>query len=258
MKRVIILMLIISIGFSCSSKTDNIYDVVIYGSTPAGIAAAVAAARNGKFSIIIDPCKQIGGMPASGISNLDFRTYESLGGFCKTFMDSATAYYRKTFGPESQELHDCWYGLNYEPKVALQIFQKMIKHDGIEVPPNHLLTSINQKNNQIRSISIKNLHSNQTKNIFGKIFIDATYEGDLMAMACEEYVLGAERRDTYNESLAPVEAFALHDVAPEKILTEKLRQDWSTMSTNKFGLNKKKVANLTWNSKTREDFLMAL
>lgn len=207
MRKAILLLLTQILIFSCNqSGEDKIYDLVIYGSTPAGIAAAVAAEREGKSAIIIDPHKHIGGMPASGMSNLDFRTYESLGGFCKAFMDSATAYYRNTYGPESQELHDCWNGLNYEPKVALQIFDKMIAHHGIEVLPEHLLTGINQVNNEIQSIQVKNLKSHQDSIIKGKIYIDATYEGDLMAMAGEDYVLGAESRDTYLESLAPDEA----------------------------------------------------
>ena len=89
---------------SCSRSNETgqtgntAFDIVIYGSTPSGIAAAVAASREGKTCIIIDPHKQIGGMPASGMSNLDFRTYESIGGFCKAFMDSATIYYRRTSG----------------------------------------------------------------------------------------------------------------------------------------------------------------
>lgn len=207
MRKTILLLLFLTLIFSCSQSGQEVtYDLVIYGSTPAGIAAAVAAERTGMSTIIIDPHKQIGGMPASGMSNLDFRTYESLGGFCKAFMDSATTYYRKTYGPESQELHDCWYGLNYEPKVASQIFEKIIAHYDIEVLPEHLLTAVDQVKNEIQSIQVKSLKSNRNSIISGKIFIDATYEGDLMAMAGEDYVLGAESRDTYNESLAPEEA----------------------------------------------------
>jgi hypothetical protein len=198
-----VLILFLTVVFSCNRTGDKNFDVVIYGSTPAGIAAAVTAARNGKSSIILDPHKRLGGMPASGMSNLDFRTYESLGGFCKTFMDSATAYYRRIYGPGSQELKECWYGLNYEPKVALQIFEEMIAHYGIDILPESLLLEVNQDGDNIQSIQIQNLKNQKTDIIKGKIFIDATYEGDLMAMAGEEYVLGAESRDTYQESLAP-------------------------------------------------------
>ena len=194
----------------CENTIDRLiesrFDVVVYGSTPAGIASAVTAARNGKSAVIIDPHLLPGGMPASGMSNIDFRTYESLGGFCKELMDSVTLHYKTTFGPESKQLHDCWYGLNYEPHVALQIFQNMIEETGISMFNGWLLTNMDKKNSAITSVEIQNLKTNRIEQVKGELFIDATYEGDLMAMAGEDYVLGAESRNTYNESFAPEKA----------------------------------------------------
>jgi len=184
------------------------YDLVIYGATPAGIAAAVAASNQGKSSVILDPHKQSGGMMTSGMSNLDFRTYESLGGFCWRAMSAATEHYRTTYGDDSQALRDCWQGLNYEPKIMAEIFSKMLKKAQVRVEMAHLLQAVDkgQRQADIQSITVKNLTTGETQQFEGKVFIDASYEGDLMAMAGEEYVIGAESRAQYQEPHAPEKA----------------------------------------------------
>ena len=200
------LLALISCDNNLTKKNqDSICDVVIYGSTPAGIAAAVTANRNGKNSIIIDPHERPGGMLASGISNIDFRTFESLHGFFREFMDSVATHYRNTYGPDSKEFHDCFNGTYFEPKVALRIFQNMIQEAKVDTQFGYLLDKLNKTDREIISINVRNLNSNEIESVKGKIFIDASYEGDLMAMAGEGYVLGAESRNKYNESLAPEE-----------------------------------------------------
>ena len=87
MKTLIKILAVILSITGCNKTTESnkaeTFDVVIYGSTPAGIAAAVTAGRNDQSSIIIDPHQRIGGMPASGMSNTDFRTFEAFGGIWK-------------------------------------------------------------------------------------------------------------------------------------------------------------------------------
>jgi hypothetical protein len=186
-----------------TNENEQPYDVVIYGSTPAGIAAAVTAGRNGKTAVIIDPHQRIGGMPASGMSNTDFRTFEAFSGIWKEFTDSVAQHYKNTFGEDSPEYRDSWRGANYAPKVALRIFTNMINDAGVQTMTGYLLEETLMQNGSINAIKVKNLGNDQMEEISGTIFIDASYEGDLMAMAGEDYVLGAESRAKYNESLAP-------------------------------------------------------
>lgn len=207
-----IYFIIILFVFSCNQKgirdqDEAVYDVVVYGSTPAGIAAAVTASRNGKQAVIIDPHKRIGGLPASGMSNTDFRSFESLRGVFKEFTDSVANYYKITYGPDSDEFYDCRNGTKYEPKIALRIFKNMISKAGVTTETELILEDIkrSENNKNIKEIKVRNINSGKKKSFNGKIFIDASYEGDLMAMAGEEYVLGAEPRHKYNESLATEE-----------------------------------------------------
>lgn len=189
-----------------TGEKDQHFDVVIYGSTPAGIAAAVTVGRNDKTVLIIDPHQRIGGMPASGMSNTDFRTFEAFGGIWKEFTDSVALHYKKMFGEDSQEYLDSWRGANYAPKVALRIFSNMIKDAGVQTMTGYWLEEAVKQDNEIKYLKIKNLSNDELEEISAHIFIDASYEGDLMAMAGEDYVLGAESRDKYGESLAPEKA----------------------------------------------------
>ncbi len=205
-KFLLILLLVNCNGSKSEQSAAGTYDIVIYGSAPAGIAAAVTAGRNDKSALIIDPHQRIGGMSASGMSNTDFRTFEAFGGIWKEFTDSVALHYKNTFAEESQEYKDSWRGANYSPKVALRIFTNMIKDAGVTTMKGYLLEEAVMQGGEINALKVRNLENNQLEKIKGTIFIDASYEGDLMAMAGEEYVLGAESQERYNESLAPEES----------------------------------------------------
>ena len=203
-----LLLLLLFFTLSCTQQTsthdkDQPFAVVIYGSTPAGIAAAVTAGRNDKNALIIDPHQRIGGMPASGMSNTDFRTFEAFGGIWQEFIDSVALHYKNMFGENSPEYRDSWRGANYAPKVALRILTNMLNDAGVRTMTGYLLEETVIQDGEIKAIKIRNLSNDQLEEISGKIFIDASYEGDLMAMAGEDYMLGAESREKYNESLAP-------------------------------------------------------
>lgn len=87
------------IQFAVKGQTNN-YDVLVYGATPSGIAAAVNAAREGVSVVLLEETDYIGGLTASGLSHTDFYSYESLGGTWKEFMNRVEGYYSKKFGPE--------------------------------------------------------------------------------------------------------------------------------------------------------------
>src|SRR6187402_2815364 len=86
------------------------YDVLVYGATPSGIAAAVAAAQDGERVLLVDNSRRIGGMMTNGLSHTDFRTLEGLTGSFYNFSQRVEAYYRETYGADSQQVKDSFHG----------------------------------------------------------------------------------------------------------------------------------------------------
>jgi hypothetical protein len=183
------------------------FDLVVYGATPAGIAAAVTAGRAGRSAVLIDSHTRVGGMPASGMTNIDFRTYESVSGIFRELMDGVAGYYRETYGVDSTQYRDCHRGAFFEPKVALSVFERMLAEADVDVRLRTLLvaTETDGDGKRIESVELRDLETGERSRLAAPLFIDATYEGDLMAAAGEEYVLGAESRDEYGEPLAAEE-----------------------------------------------------
>lgn len=174
-----------------TGSQDKPYDLVVYGGNPAGITAAIAAAREGGSVMLIEPNKHIGGMLTGGLSRTDIGNSKVVGGIAREYFTRADAKYNdqeKTRGP------NFW---NTEPHVAEQTLNEMIKEAGVKVLMNTTMRSAQRMGNRIVAIETKNggIHH-------GRMFIDATYEGDLMAQAGVKYTVGREGRDEYGESLA--------------------------------------------------------
>ena len=102
------------------------YDVLVYGGTPAGIAAAQAAAKDGCRTILIEPTPRLGGLLTSGLSHTDFHSLESLSGAFLDFARRVESYYAESYGPESQQVRDSFHGTFGEPKVNLHILRRML------------------------------------------------------------------------------------------------------------------------------------
>lgn len=180
-------------------------DVLVYGATPAGISAAIAAATEGHDVLLIEPTNRIGGLVTSGLSHTDFHSRESLSG---AFLDSAQRvqkHYEKTYGPDSQQLKDCDGGVFAEPKVNLAVFEQMLAEwPKIRVLHQHVLKSVemNFAGSRIKSVTLTDANSAELT-INAKVVIDASYEGDLMAMAWVPWRAGREGQGEYGETLAP-------------------------------------------------------
>lgn len=112
------------------------YDVVIYGATPSGIFAAINAARQGHSVALVEEYEHIGGLMTGGLSFTDFLSLEALGGTFNEYRLRALAYYEDMYGKNSKQVTDCYFGVNAEPKVTLQIFSKMLS----ELPNIQILT----------------------------------------------------------------------------------------------------------------------
>ena len=187
-------------------------DVIIYGGTSAAVTAAVQVVRMGKSVVIISPEKHLGGLSASGLGFTDSGEKSIVGGLAREFYQRIYTYYQNPAAWPWQEKNE--FGITgqghptddgtkptmwlFEPHVAEKVFEDFITEYKITVRRNEWLDRVNgvQRNNGIIT-SIKTLSGNTYR---GTIFIDATYEGDLMAAAGVSYHIGREANSTYNET----------------------------------------------------------
>lgn len=180
------------------------YDLVIVGGTPAGIMAGVAAARLGKKSLILERTAYPGGLPANGLGATDIATRGATGGLFLEFVQRIKNQYINQYGADSRQVKDCSDGYHFEPHVATAVFQELLKeHPGItlltlrqfDFEPENLTIS----GNRITAIRVLNRTSGEAETYTGKVFLDATYEGDLIAAAGVPFFVGREGKDRYNE-----------------------------------------------------------
>lgn len=186
--------------FDASDKND--FDVVVYGGTPAGIMSAVAASRAGETVCLLEASYLIGGMMAGGLTKTDLGKADTVGGLSREFFNRVLAYYTKEFGPDSQQVKESTNGYFFEPKVADKIFREMLDEADVVVGTHERLVDATVEKNRIQSINVKNYQTQKTATVTGKYFIDATYEGDLLAAANVPYRVGREAAAEYNEPLA--------------------------------------------------------
>ncbi len=203
-------------GVVTAAQPSERADVLIYGATPAGVAAAVHAAREGMSVVLAEETSHVGGLVSGGLSNTDFRTFESLGGFFREFMHRVEQHYIEAHGADSQQVIDCQKGGYYEPGVARDVLEAMMADTGrVTVLLKHRLSDVQVTADSKRLtgatfIDLKTASpaadASQAVTIAAKVLLDATYEGDLMAAAGVPYALGCEAKSTYGESLAFDEA----------------------------------------------------
>jgi hypothetical protein len=184
------------------------FDVVVVGGTPGGIMAAIGAARGGRTVVILDRTEHLGGLPANGLGATDIATRGVTGGLFLEFVGRVKKHYVDTYGPTSPQAKDASDGYHFEPSVAERIFLDMLDEhkDRITVrkrrqfdaePANVVLTD-----SRLTGIVITNRETNQSERYDARVFIDATYEGDLAAAAGVPYRLGREGKDELNEPMA--------------------------------------------------------
>jgi hypothetical protein len=180
-----------------SAAAQQNFDLVVYGGTAAGVATAVAGARNGVKVALLNPGRHIGGMVSGGLSGTDVGRREVIGGLSLEFYWRAGRHYQ--LERHLQEI--AWMP---EPKAAEAIMRQMLKDAGVALFEEHRLrekTEVRKEGSRIAEITIEN-----GSRFAGKIFADCSYEGDLMAQAKVSYTYGREGTQTYGESLAGVRA----------------------------------------------------
>ncbi len=200
--------------FVNSALGAMVYDIVIYGGTSAGVMAAVQAARMHKSVILIEPGKHLGGMTSNGLGYVDVGKPETVGGLAKEYFHRIWQHYdqnsawvwgnKKNLEDIEDQRGRCTNPAEQimwllEPHVGEQIFQDMLSEMKVDLIYSERL---DRKTGVVKS----GQHISQIKmqsgfNVCGKVFIDATYEGDLMAAAGISHTIGRESNLQYHETL---------------------------------------------------------
>lgn len=206
MKKIFTVLSGLVLALNMSSAAD--YDVVIVGGTPGGIMAAIAAAREGMDVVLLERTWHIGGLPANGLGATDITTRGATAGLFLEFVQRNRQYYIDVYGADSQQVKDCSDGYHFEPSVAEKTFLEMLDghSDRITVLFGRQFDSdpanVTKKGYAMESIAVLDRSSGTMETYSGKIFVDATYEGDLAAAANVPYHIGRESRSEYGEPCA--------------------------------------------------------
>ncbi len=204
------------------SATAATHDVVVYGGTSAGVIAAVQAKKMGRSAIIVCPDRHLGGLSSGGLGWTDTGNKAVIGGLAREFYHRIWKHYdndaawkwqaRDAYGNKGQgnkaidgEQRTMWI---FEPHAAEAAFESFIRDHDI---PVHRDEWLDRKNGVTkRSGRIVSIRMLSGKTYAGKMFIDATYEGDLMATAGVDYHVGRESTETYGEEWNGVQTGVLH------------------------------------------------
>ena len=205
-----------------NQEKTNSADVIIYGGTSAAITAAVEIVQSGKSVLVVSPDTHLGGLSSGGLGYTDSGNKATIGGLSREFYHRVWLHYnspeawgwqaQSEFGNKGQgtiamdgENRTMWI---FEPHVAEQVFEDFVAENKITVFRNEWLDRENGVKMEDGKITLLTTLSGKT--FSGKIFIDATYEGDLMAAAGVSYHVGREACSVYNETWNGVQANAKH------------------------------------------------
>lgn len=176
-------------------------DICIYGGTSAGVIAAYTAKKMGKTVLLIEPGKHLGGLSSGGLGFTDIGNKFAISGIALDFYRRIGNHYGK---------FEQWI---FEPHVAENLFKEYLERANAEVLYSHRLKSLVKTGATIKSITIENSDQPQAgtdRVIEASIFLDCTYEGDLMAKAGVAYTVGREANSMYNETYNGVQVRDKH------------------------------------------------
>lgn len=219
----VFLLIMIACG-PTQEADDNSYqaDVIIYGGTSAAVAAAVQARKMDKSVIVVSPDIHLGGLSAGGLGYTDTGNKSVIGGLSREFYQRVYQHYQKSeawkwqerseYGNKGQgtpaidgDLRTMWI---FEPHVAEQVFEDFVTDYDIAI---HRDEWLNRENGtSVENGRIVAFETLSGKKYRGKMFIDATYEGDLMAAARVSYHVGREANSVYGEEWNGVQVGVLH------------------------------------------------
>jgi len=226
-------VVVVWLMIGCAQRPAQTYDIVIYGGTSAGIVAAVQAARLGRSVVLIEPSNHLGGLTTGGLGATDIGNKEAIGGLAREFYTRIRQHYaqdknwtRQTFDeyrsrhPSAVDGQTMW---TFEPHVASKVFDQMLREANVPVVLGERLDRqrgvrlvdargywegngrSGVRHRVISGRQIGSIAMESGQRFLGRMFIDATYEGDLMAAAGVRYHVGRESNQTYGETLNGVQ-----------------------------------------------------
>lgn len=193
MRRVFCLLILACVAVSCVKS----YDVCIYGGSSAAVTAAYSAAQMGRKVVVVSPDQRIGGLTTGGLGYTDIGNKQAVFGVAKQF-------YRK-LGEHYGRL-ESWI---FEPSVALELMESYLEHPNVTVVKGYHLEDVQKDGCNITSITVADLKG-RVKTFSAPYFIDATYEGDLMASSGVTYHVGREDCSVYGETWNGVQLLGGH------------------------------------------------
>lgn len=206
--------LICIFALACSSLHAASPDIVVYSGVPCGIAASITAAREGAKVVLIEPTKHVGGLSTSGINTAESEHMLkwTIGGFADEFYRRMGRHYEETKAhqtyPHKDKRLDTIYF--FESSVAETVYLDMLKEAGVEIRYGASVDTVTKEGTKITGITL----TDGTK-LTAKVFIDASYEGDLMARAGVKYAVGRESKAEFGEEAAGIR----FDKTPRKART---------------------------------------
>jgi len=188
-----------ALGLDVPATPTDDADLIIWDSTPAGLTAAIAAARAGRSVIIVTEDQHLGGLQTSGLGFTNAGQVATIGGITREFHERVLKYYATKYGPDSPPVKASSNGYRFEPHVAEAIWEAWLREAGVKCARAEVIQSVDKTGARLTA-----LRTVSGRSFRGKIFLDASYEGDLLALARCSFQLGRESRATYGESLAGV------------------------------------------------------
>jgi hypothetical protein len=189
MRRTAIAAIMVAMTTGAPSGSSS-FDLVVYGGTAGGVITAVAAAREGLRVALLEPGTHLGGMVSGGLGWTDHGNKAVIGGYSLEFFERVGKRYNEPV---------TWY---FEPRIAEAVLRDMLDEAGVKVFLKHRLrekTGVTKRGTRIERVTMENGVA-----FDGRLFADASYEGDLMAQARVTYTWGREGESEFGESLAGV------------------------------------------------------
>jgi hypothetical protein len=197
--RLFLFLLILWFGLESYAEATTEADVIVYGATPGGFCAAIAASREGATVILLEPTDHVGGVNTGGLcfSDSNQTVRGTLQGLFEEWHIRIEADYRERGVSLPYEVkikdHSEW---TYEPHVAMRVTQAMLSEAGVKVITRARIRSVSKQGTRIGKLVTSG------GDFEARVFIDGTYEGDLMAASGVNWTIGREGRDEFGESYA--------------------------------------------------------
>ncbi len=194
---VFILLAFAIFPWQAGAQSESRVDVLVYGGTAAGVMTAYAAAKEGAHVVLLTPDGHLGGMVTGGLSATDIGDSRVIGGYTRLLYQRASDHY----GNRGLASRNDWL---VEPHVAEEILEDMLRETGVQILRRARLREQNgvalSANSRIASVTTVD-----GEEFTAKVFVDCSYDGDLLAQSGVSYSWGRESKDTYGESLAGVQ-----------------------------------------------------